>query len=101
MAEGVAEVQERPLPLFAFVRGDDTRLDLAGAPDRLGEWRALAREHARAVRLQPAEERGIRYEGRLDDFREPGAQLPLRQCRQRVGVGDDGDRLVEGADQVL
>ena len=101
VAEGVAEIEERARPLLALVRRDDRGLDLAGAPDRLGQRRGLAREHARAVRLQPAEEGGVRDERRLHDLREPGAQLPFRQRRQRIDVADDRGRLVEGADQVL
>ena len=55
----------------------------------------------RHVDFEPGEEPGVGDQRRLDDLREPCPQLPVRQRRERVGVGDDGRRLVEGADQVL
>ena len=42
VAEGVAEVQQRAAPVLALVLGDDRGLDLAGAPDRVGERRRVA-----------------------------------------------------------
>ena len=51
--------------------------------------------------LEPVEKRRIGNERVLDDFGEAGAELAGRQRRQRRGVGDHGDRLVKGADQVL
>ena len=37
----------------------------------------------------------------LDHFGQAGAELPVRQRRQRVRIGDDRPRLVEGADEIL
>ena len=41
VAEGVAEVQQRAAALLAFVLGDDGGLDLAAAPNRVGQRRGV------------------------------------------------------------
>ena len=101
MAEGVAEVQQRPLALLALVPADDRRLDLAGAQDHVRQRLGSLVEQLREVLLEPAEQLGIADEAVLDDLGEPGAQLARRQRGQGGGVAHHELGLVEGPDQVL
>ncbi len=55
---------------------------------------------SRWASIQPRKT-AIRHQGVLDHLGESGTQLARRQRGERVRVGDDGARLVEGADQVL
>ena len=101
MAEGVAEVQDRPAALFAFVLGDDLRLDFAASAHGVDEGLGLADQQVVQVALQPGEERRIGDHPDLHHFRQAGAELALRQRAQHADVRNDRARLMEGADEVL
>ena len=53
------------------------------------------------VGVEQVEDRAVGDEAALDHLGQPRAELRLGQAGQRVGVGEDGGRRVEGADQVL
>ena len=101
VSERMAEIQERPFSLLAFVAAHDRRLDLAGTADDVRERRRLTREQGIQVRLQPREQRRIADQPVLDHFGESGAQFARWQGGERVRVAHHRRRLVEGADQVL
>ncbi len=101
VAEGVARVQQRAAALLAFVLGDDGGLDLAAAPNRVGQRRGVEAPQVVDVALEPREERGVDDDAVLDDLGEPGSQLSRRQRCERVRIRQDRDRLVEGADHVF
>src|SRR5574340_1149945 len=101
MTEGMAKIQQRALALFAFVFGDDGRLDFAGARDGVQAGVGIQVEQRLDVRLQPHEEILVADERGLDDFREPGAEFARRQGLEGVDVGDHRERLVKRADHVL
>ncbi len=96
MAEGVAVVEELPAAGVVEVLADRVGLDLHGAGDQLGGGRP-----AGGVGLEQVEDRAVGDEAALDDLGQPGAELGLGQAVEDVGVGEDGDRRVERADQVL
>jgi hypothetical protein len=101
VAEGVAEVEQRPGAGLALVCGDDRRLGGAGDLDRAGQQFRGAVEDVGAVRLQPGEELRVVDRAVLHHLCVAGQQLAPRQGGQRRGVGEHQPRLVEGADQVL
>jgi hypothetical protein len=63
--------------------------------------RCVAGEQRCAVGLQPGEEGCVADEAVFDDLGVAGGELARRQRRQRVAVGEDEARLMEGADEVL
>ena len=84
------------------VGGDDVRLDRGAGGDELGEHVGIARDDRRRVRVdERGDARTIGHERVLGHLAEPGAVLARRQRRQRGDVGEDAERLVERADQVL
>src|SRR5688572_11031211 len=101
MAEGVAEVEQRAATRLALVLGDDARLQLAAAPDRMDQRAPLAREDLFHIGLEPVDERGIEGKAMLDHLGQAGAQLTVGQRVQGSDVRDHGARLVKGADHVL
>ncbi len=88
-------------PCLALVLGDDLGLHLHRAADGVRQRRGVAGQHARAVGLQPGEERRIAQQAVLDDLGVAAAHLARRQAVEHVQVGQHQPRLVEGADQVL
>ena len=102
VAEGVAEIEQRPLAgELSLVGPDHRRLDLERPADGDGERARLARQHRWPLRLQPVEEVRILDEGVLHDLGVAGLELALGQAVQDVGVDQDSARLMEGAHQVL
>jgi hypothetical protein len=69
VAEGVAEIQDRPPPVFPLVFAHDGRLDLARACDGMGERLHIPIEQLFDVRVQPIEEAQVRHAAVLDHFR--------------------------------
>ena len=63
--------------------------------------RRPAGKHVGVIFLQPGEESLIAEQAVFGDFRIAGAELARRQRVEHRGVGDDKDRLVERAYQVL
>jgi len=52
------------------------------------------------MRFQPSKKSGV-ARSIFDDFGIAGAELPQRQCVERIGIGKNERRLMEGADQIL
>ena len=100
MAEGVAEIEQRALAGLALVAGDDRGLGAAGGRDRMLA-RGAAGEDVGVVLLQPGEERLVAEHAVFRHFGIAGAELARRQRIEHGGVGDDQDRLMEGAEQIL
>ena len=61
----------------------------------------FTRKDGLAVRLEPFEEPGIAEKPVFYHFGISGAQLAARERIERAKIGQHGDRLVKGADQVL
>ena len=101
MAEAVAEVEQGAIAALGFITGNDVGLVTAAALDGFGQCGGVAGKQRLAMCLQPVEEGRIANRTVLDDFGQTSAQFAIWQGGQRVGVGDHGQRLVEGADQVL
>src|SRR3546814_12526385 len=93
VAEGVAEVEQRALPGFTLVGGDDRRLDSAAMHDRVSAGDRIAVADRSAMPLQPDEEIRGADQAVLDDFGLSGEHLALGQgvdigratCRARGG----------------
>ena len=60
-----------------------------------------AGENFLPVLFEPREERRIAEQSVFGDLGIAGAELALRQRVEQRGIGNDQDRLMEGADQVL
>ena len=99
VAEGVAEIEQHALAGFALVSGNDSRLAAAADGDGVLARRVAAGEQVLPVRLQPGKKRGVAEQPVFGDLRVAGTELALRQRVEQRGVGDDQDRLVEGADR--
>ena len=82
MAEGVAEIEQRPLALLALVGGDDRGLHAAaghhGVPERLG----LERAQRIALAFAPGEEFGVADQPVFDGLGIAGEQFAPRQGGQ-------------------
>jgi hypothetical protein len=63
--------------------------------------RRSAVEQVLPVGFQPGKEARIAEQAELCEFRIAGAEFALRQRVEQRGVGDDQDRLMEGADEIL
>ncbi len=100
VAEGMAEIEQRPLADFALVAADDRGLHAAAHRDGVLA-RAAACEQLPPIRLQPGEEASIPDQAVFDDFGIARAELAWRQRVEQRGVGQDQHRLMEGADEVL
>ncbi len=99
--EGVTEIQQRAVTLLPLVDGDDRRLHPAAGHHRVPDRVRLQSAQRIALAFAPSEEFSIADQAVFDDLGVAGKQLAPRQGRQRVGVGKNQARLVEGADQVL
>ena len=102
MAEGMAEVEQRPqVGGLALVGRHDARLGEAALLDGVGPLRRVPFEDGGGIGLAPVEE------GRIVDqpvFHHLGIacqQLAPGQGVEHLGVGQHQPRLVEGADHVL
>src|ERR1700733_2107705 len=80
---------------------DYGRLDLARPENRIGERLFVPRQKLLEVRVQPVDEQWVPDAPVLDDLREPGRELALRQGRQGADVGNHRARLVKSADEIL
>ena len=102
MAEGVAEIEQRPgAALLALVGLDDRRLGAAARGDGVGAVAAFAGEDLRPALLEPSEERGIAEEPVFHHFGVARAELAGAERVEHGNVGEHEARLMEGADQVL
>jgi hypothetical protein len=101
MAEGVAEIQQSPIPLLALIGGDDGPLHSAAGQNGVCRRGWLQIAHGRAVALQPFKKNRIADQPVFDDLGITGAQFTRRQGCERAGVRKHQARLVEGAEQVF
>src|SRR5262249_61317692 len=94
---GVAEVEHGPQAGVALVGRDDLALVARAGEDDTVELRRVDR----VDRAGPLPEIAAGQQPRLQDLDEAGAELLLRQARQRRRVGQDRRRQVVGAGVVL
>src|SRR6185312_7644694 len=80
MAEGVAEIEERALAVFALVGRDDARLGSAAARDRLLAKRRIAGDERRAMGFEPVVKIAIADKRIFDHFGISRAQFACGQC---------------------
>src|SRR4051795_3070429 len=119
MSERVPVVQEQPPPAARLTGGSGGGLSPAATrgvaliggygggldPDasrhqRLERGR-VTRERRRGISLQPVEQRGIQREAVLGDLGQTRAEVTIGQRGKRLDVAQDGERLMEGAHEVL
>ncbi len=101
MAEGVAEIEQRALAVFALVGGDDRRLGGTAPAHRLLPHRRIAGDERGCLGLEPVEEAAVADKPVFHHLGIARKQLAPRQGRERVDIGNHQHRLVKGADQVL
>ncbi len=101
MTEGVPEVQQRAVALFALIAPHDLRLDLARPAYDVRERRRFGSEQFVHVRFQPAEESGVADQAVFDDLSQPRPQFARRQGGKGLRIGNDRGGLVKRSDQVL
>src|SRR6266403_2185223 len=97
----MAEIQQGAHVAFALVPGDNMGLDFAGSTDCVGQGRRVAPGEIVDVEFQPVKQQRVLDATVLDHFGQPGPQLAVREGRQGIGIGDDGERLIERADEIL
>ena len=97
----MTEVEQGAPALLGLVFGDHAGLDGAAPPHRFLADGGIAGDHGCAVPLAPVEERRVGDQAVFDDLGVAGNDLPVRQCGQRVDVGEHQAGLVEGADHVF
>ena len=86
MAEGVAEIEQRPVAGLEFVARHDIGLGAAGFGDRLGA-RRTAGKHVAPVLLEPGEEIRPVDQPVFGDLGIAGAEFARRQRVERGRVG--------------
>lgn len=101
VAEGVAEVERHAQAGLFFVLGDDLGFDADAGGDDRGERGWVAGEEGVGVLLHEAEELGVGDDAGLDGLLQAGAEFGGRQGGERGRVGEDGEGVVEAADEVL
>src|SRR6185437_1618495 len=100
VAEGMAEIEQSALANLAFIPRHDA--GFAAAADRDGLFaRGAAGEHFLPIGFQPGEKGRVAQESEFGDLGIAGAEFAFRQRIEQRGVGDDQDRLMEGADQIF
>ena len=101
MAEGVAEVEQRPPALggqFAFVRLDDARLQFTAAADHRRQVRTRCGERCA---LQLGQKRGVAQQAVFDDLGRARGEFARGQGREEIRVDEHPARLVKGAREVF
>ncbi len=101
VTERVAEVEGGARAGFKLVLCDDARLDADACFNDVGEGCGVAGEDAVCVLLHVGEEGRIAEDGGLDTFLQAGAEFAFGEGAEGVGVCEDGDGLMEAADQVF
>lgn len=95
MSGGVAEIEELAFAVFLGVAGDDVGFDADGVGD------AVIAEGVVGMVGELPEERGIGDDAGLEHFGEAVLALEGPEGMEGGGVGEDGARLMEGADEVF
>ena len=99
MADGVAEIEHFARPGLETVVIDIHRLD----PNGLGDDRFPGPFSKRVgrERFQRIESIVALDDSVFDEFRQTLAQEPVRQGRQRIDIGDDGNWVFERSGEIL
>ncbi len=100
VTERMAEVEQRAVALLALVPCHGCGLGPATRRNGFGAGRA-AREDGLPLPFEPGEERRVIDQAIFDDLGVTGPELPLRQRREAIRIGEHQRRLVEGADEIL
>ena len=102
VGEGVAVIQGHPKSgRLALVALDHQRLEGGGAFHRRGQRGWFPGHDSGGIFLQPVEETGVENHSILHHLGESAGELPVRERRQHVDVGEHPPRLPEGTDQIL
>ena len=101
VAGGVAEVEHASRAAFALVARDHVGLDPAAFGDHRLEDVRITLEELLDRAADAIEQAAARGHAVLDDFVEPGPELPSRKARDQQGIDHHEPRLVKRADQVL
>jgi len=99
--ERMAEIQQGAPIGLALVLSHDLRLGFAAGCDRMGQRCSVSRQHRFSVGAKPIEERGISQGAILNDLGITSPHFPVGQAVQHVRVGQNGDRLIKGADKIF
>src|SRR5262249_61460246 len=100
MAEGVTQVEQRAFAAFALVASNDLRFHATARCNGVLACRAT-RKYIVPIGLEPSEETCIAKQSVFRDFCVPGTEFAHAQRVEQRRVGDDQNRLIKGADQVL
>jgi len=101
VADGVAEVENAAEVAFFFVGGDDFALDADALADDGLEAGGVEGEDFGGVEGHFVEEGLAADDTALEDFVEAGAVFALGEGAEDFGVDQDGEGLVEAADEVF
>ena len=105
VAERVAEIEQLAVAGLALVARDDRGLGAAAHRDgvfaRGTSGGIAAGEYVFPIGFEPGEEGGVAEQAVFGDFGVAGAEFALRQHVKQSRVGDNQDRLMESADEVL
>lgn len=101
VADGVAEVEDHAEAVLFFVLTDDVGFDADGGGYDFGEGGGVAGEDEVGVLFHVGEEAWVVDDAGLDGLLEAGAEFGGGQGAEKVGVGEDGERMVEAADEIL
>ena len=101
VADGVAEVEDHAEAGFFFVFADDVGFDADRGGDDMGESGGVTCEDGFGVLFHVAEEFCVVDDAGFDGLLQAGAELRRRKGAEEVGVGEDGLRMVEAADEVF
>ena len=101
VADGVAEVEDHAEAVLFFVLTDDIGFDADGGGYDFGEGGGVAGEDEAGILLHVGEEAWVVDDAGLDGLLEAGAEFGGGQGAEKVGVGEDGEGMVEASDEVL
>jgi hypothetical protein len=101
VGEGVAEVEEHAFAGFVFVAGNDGGFDADGGENDALQESRIAMGDRSQVAGEEREQGGIADEGALDTFGEAGAEFSRGESGEGGGVGEDGARRMDAAEEIF
>ncbi len=101
VAEGMAEVEDHAEVGLFFIFVDDVGLDLDAVGDDAGEDGGVAGFGGVLMLFEVGEEFGRADDAGFDGFVEAGDEFGFGKRGEEVDVGEDGARVVKGADEVF
>ncbi len=101
VADGVTEVEDHAQAGLLLVLADDLGLDADAGGDDLLQGGGVSRQDGVAVLLHEAEEGWVADDGGLNGLLQAGAEFGGGESAEKVDVAEDGEGVVEGADEVL